>query len=472
MNDFLSKFSGKNYDKILDDQPLAESQPAPTEKEEAPRKESSQPTARRRRSDSSASRSVRREELAEEMEIDPHYKKNQRKKWAMIASSALLTLVLAAWLIYQFTHVSLPNFVGQPLTDARKWATENQVTIDLKQEYSDTVEVNTVISQDKKAGSKLAKGGTLTVTSSLGADPEEIISLPDFSSMTFSQAQKWIEEHKAENLKLVQEYSDTIEKGQFIKLDIANNIPAEEYKRSNKASLYYSRGKEILEANIEVPNFKDKPKADVESWAKTNSITVTYQDKASSTVATGLVLDQSIEAGQKIAKKSTMTVAISAGKGVTVPNFNHINASQAGSVSGLTVIVRFVYSELPYGHLISQSQEAGTELTEKDDRNVEVVYSAGIPYLRDLRGKNEGDLQQYFYDQFRSKGADIYYTTYYVNSDQAKGTVVQQSVYETELPLSYTVELGISNGAWYSGQTPPSSSDDSSHSQTETGSNP
>ena len=47
MNDFLSKFSGKNYDKILDDQPLAESQPAPTEKEEAPRKESSQPTARR-----------------------------------------------------------------------------------------------------------------------------------------------------------------------------------------------------------------------------------------------------------------------------------------------------------------------------------------------------------------------------------------------------------------------------------------
>lgn len=167
-------------------------------------------------------------------------------------------------------------------------------------------------------------------------------------------------------------------------------------------------------------------------------------------------MGQSVAANEKVAKKSKLTVQVSAGKGITVPDFSTLTMTQAASVTGLTVIVRQVYGDSPYGSLISQSQKAGTELTEKDDKNVEVVYSAGSPYIRDLSGKNEGDLQQYFYDEFRSKGAEIYFTSYYVNSDQPKGTVVAQSAKETWLPLAYTVEVGISNGAYFTGTvTPP-----------------
>ncbi len=115
--------------------------------------------------------------------------------------------------------------------------------------------------------------------------------------------------------------------------------------------------------------------------------------------------------------------------------------------------------------MLSQSQAAGIELTEKDDLNVEVVYSAGTPYIRDLTGKNEGELQEYFYQEFRSKGAEIYFTSYYVNSDQPKGTVVKQSAKETWLPLNYTVEMGISNGAWYTGTPIPAPSPDKDSSK-------
>ena len=52
---------------------------------------------------------------------------------------------------------------------------------------------------------------------------------------------------------------------------------------------------------------------------------------------------------------------------------------------------------LPYGQLISQSETAGTVLTSKDDQGIEVVYSAGQPYIKDYRRSEllEGDLQNF-----------------------------------------------------------------------------
>ncbi|WP_161978726.1 PASTA domain-containing protein [Streptococcus sp. S784/96/1] len=397
----------------------------------------------------------RRDESHEETEVDPDYQKTKRRKFILIGVSIISCLALGLFLFYQFTHVTVPNFIGKTVTEAREWGNEYGVEIELTQEHSIKYDENIIVSQKVKEGQKVAKGSKLSVVGSLGANPKEILSLPDFSKMTYVDAQKWIEENKAKNLNLIQIYSDTTAKGRFIKLEIANSIPSSDYTRGDKATLTYSRGKEVLEANIEVPDFVGKTKTDVDSWAKTNSIEVTYEEKASSNLAAGTIMGQSVAATQKVAKKSKIIMQVSAGKGIMVPDFSTLTMTQAASVAGLTVIVRQVYGNSPYGALISQSKEAGTELTEKDDKNVEVVYSAGAPYIRDLSGKNEGELQQYFYDEFRSKGAEIYFTSYYVNSDQPKGTVVAQNAKETWLPLAYTVEVGISNGAYFSGTIVP-----------------
>lgn len=420
------------------------------------------------RQEQEGSVSRRREESHEETEIDPDYQKKKKRKFILIGTSVIACLAIGLFLFYQLTHVAVPNFVGKTVTEAREWGNENGVEIDLSQEYSIKFEENVIVSQKVREGKKLAKGSKLAVVGSLGANPEEVLALPDFSQMTYVDAQKWIEDNKAKNLNLTQVYSDITAKGKFIKLEIANSIPASDYTRGDKATLTYSRGKEVLEANIEVPDFVGKTKTEVDAWAKTNSIEVTYEEKASSSLAVGTIMGQSVATNQKVAKKSKMTVQVSAGKGIMVPDFSTLTMTQASSVAGLTVIVRQVYGDAPYGALISQSKEAGTELTEKDDKNVEVVYSAGAPYIRDLSGKNEGELQQYFYDEFRSKGAEIYFTSYYVDSSQPKGTVVSQSARETWLPLTFTVEVGISNGAQFSGTVVPpanNNSDSISNSQ-------
>jgi serine/threonine-protein kinase len=121
------------------------------------------------------------------------------------------------------------------------------------------------------------------------------------------------------------------------------------------------------------------------------------------------------------------------------------NASEA---VGVTTIIHTRYDEyIPYGNLISQSILPGTKLSDKDDKTIMVVYSLGLPYLKDLRGTtNEGELQKLFFDEFQSKGANITYTVNYVQSSSPKGTVIYQSTYESLVPLNFNVRLTISLG--------------------------
>src|SRR5699024_1702436 len=123
-----------------------------------------------------------------------------------------------------------------PVSEARAWAKENGVEVELEQEYNMAHAVNQIISQSVPAGKKVKKGKTLELTSSLGPDPEETIPLADFSEMSRVEAESWIDENKAENLQMVAEYSDDVEEGEFINLTIKESgIDESEYQRKDSA---------------------------------------------------------------------------------------------------------------------------------------------------------------------------------------------------------------------------------------------
>ena len=407
-------------------------------------------------------------------EIDPTYHKRRKQKFRLIGIGTFVALCLLYFGYYQMTHVKLPDFTGKDLSEARAWATENKLKLKVDQTYNNKIETNKVISQKPKKESKIKKGSELIVESSLGADPEEKLTLPDFMTMKKSDAEKWIKENKAENISLIDEYNETLEKGKPARFEIVNKeVTKENYKRKDKANMYYSKGKETFEKNISVPDFTKKMKTEVESWAKTNDIKVTYEEASSAEIPAESIISQSVAKDQKVAKKDSLTVTVSLGKGYTVPNFADYTQEEAGTaVDGLTVQAKSVFTNnVPYGQLISQSVEAGTQLTSKDDLKVKVYYSAGQPYLKDLRGNTvEGDLQKKFYEEFQSKGANIQYTVKYVDSAEPKGTVVGMSAYNLYVPLEYTVNLEISlgnlaGGSNYSPKSPEKGSEDEKDSK-------
>lgn len=402
---------------------------------------------------------TRRSQLEEEVETDPTYYKKRKRKFTIIGLGVILGLCLLFFTYYQMTHVKVPDFTGKEISDVRTWATANKVKIKLEQSYDLKKEANKIISQKQKADTKIKKGSDLTIEASLGPDPEEKIPLPNFMEMSKADVEKWLKEKQATNITVIQEYNDSIEKGKPIKFEmVTKDVTNDSYKRKDKAKMFYSKGKETFEKNIVVPDFSKKPKSEVESWAKTNSINVTYEEDSSSDILQDSIISQSIAKDEKIAKKENMTVVVSLGKGFEVPNFAEYTPEEAATaVEGLKILAKSVYTvDVPYGQLVSQSLEAGTKLTSKDDLTVKVYYSAGQPYLKDLRGSTvEGDLQKIFYDEYRAKGANIRYVVNYVDSAEPKGTVVGMSAHSIYVPLDYTVTISISLGNLGSGAPAP-----------------
>lgn len=442
MSDFLSNFNGDNYDRRKEEK-------EPREPDKKITHEPKQPVFLAEESlESQTKRKMRSQQEATEQELS--YQKQKKRKRRMILFAVVAACVLVGIVYYQQTHVKVPNFVGKNLTDVQVWASENKVKPKIKQTYDRRKDANTILAQEQKAGSRVKKGGVLNVTNSLGADPDEKIPLPDFMNMKKSQAERWIKENKAENLSLIEEYSDTIGKGQPIRSEIANaEVTPGNYRRKDAAKVYYSKGPQTYQKDIKVPDFQRKPRSEVETWAKNNEIDLTYEEKTSNEIQADNIIDQSIAKDEKIAKKDKMSVTVSLGKGYVVPNFSDYSLEDASTaLEGVQVQAKGVYTDnLPYGQLVSQSVEAGRVLSAKDDLTIKVLYSLGQPYMKDLRGTMvEGGLQKYFHDEFQSKGANINYVIRHVDSDQPKGTVVGMSHFSDYVPLNLTVSIDISLG--------------------------
>ncbi|MDR2832758.1 MAG: PASTA domain-containing protein [Streptococcaceae bacterium] len=461
MSDFLSNFSNDNYQgkKVG----TKENEQEVSKKEESKTKEANKNNSKAKdvkakdtkikKPELKQTRTQNKEpiKLEEGIELDPNFQKEKRKKLVILASSILLIFIISFVIYRQANFVKVPDFKGKEMTEVRTWAAENKIQLDLKQEYDFEAQINTVISQKIK-GKKIKKKSIFTLTTSLGPNPEDKINLPDFAKMTIEAARTWIKEQKAENVSIIEEFNDKTAKNAYLKMEFGNKeLKKEDYKRSDKLILYYSKGAEPRKEDIEVPDFIGKAKTDLEDWAKKNEIQLSFEETFSDTVQANMIVSQETAKGKKIAKKDAFKVKVSIGKARVVPNYAQYTEEEAQSLTstGLPIQVRTIFhATVPFGSFIGQSVEAGTTYKETDEvPPIVVTYSAGRPYLKDLRGSaNEGDLQESFYKDFNSKGANVTFETYYVDSSQPKGIVVEMSVYGQYISLNQHIRIGISKG--------------------------
>lgn len=380
------------------------------------------------------------------MEIDKGYNKRKIIRYSIIGGTVVIVMIIIFIIFRLMNQVTVKNFVGTNISDANTWGIANKISIEKTEEFNLEYDENMIISQSKDPEKKIQKGSIISFVVSKGPNPDEQIQLPDFSVMTTSEVQKWKEEVKAINVNIVQEFNDTVETNKFIRKEFSNSAVTEKnYTRNDSLLIYMSKGQETYEKNISVPDFKEKTKEEVAEWVKTNEIKATYTEETSDTVASGSVISQDIAAGEKIAKKTAMTFVISLGKAVIVPNFNTMTKEEASAYGGLAVTVKSQYSaSVAYGRVISQSVAAGTQLTGEAPE-ITVVYSEGRPFIGNIKGQTENDLQTYFYE-INSKGANITYSIYYVDSSEEKGTAVWSSYYNEFAPLNAYVEIHISRG--------------------------
>lgn len=384
--------------------------------------------------------------LETEIEEDTSYLEKQKKKKKIFIITGIIVLVIII-LFYIFSQiVKVPEFVNNLSSIATKWGKENGVTIKENYVFDSNVLEGVVINQSIKQGKRIFKNKEIVITISKGADPNEVIVVPDLKTSTASQIKEWKESNNLKYVTIKEISSNTVPKGNIISYEFESVMTNENnFTRSDKLTIVVSKG----EDSILMEDFASASKDEVLSWCDKKEMECEFTEKFNKIVESNMIISQSVEAGTLLTKGAEITFVVSSGESITVPNYSNVSSNEATEYNNqVKVKIKNVYSmKVGYGKLISQSIKAGTQISSKDNE-ITLTYSLGIPYFKSLLGESESELAKIFYE-YNQKGVNFTYEVKYVDSDSEKGNIIWSSKSNEFVTMKEHIEIHVSNGSLY-----------------------
>jgi eukaryotic-like serine/threonine-protein kinase len=391
----------------------------------------------------------------EEVHIDPSYKRNQRKRLIIGAVSVVLLLVVSFGAYYLLNQVQIPDYMNKPFSELKTWASRNNIVLETDYQFSLDVSKDYVIEMEPLANSNIQKGSILRVIVSNGADPDELIQVPDFTGNSYGQISEWLNANKINNLRITYENNEDIPVNEFVKIVFNDKtITSDTYTRKDYGLIYISNGPVVYEKNIEVPDWTttNANVGVVEAWGLEKDVTIVVRLVNSSTVPMNGVINQSVSPKSMISKKSTITVSVSLGQVVVVPDFSKMSKQEAESVNLNNAIVKYVEMYQPktgatFGSYIWQDVKAGTNVNQSSTTKliVTVYFSKGQPYLSSMVDSSESLIPEKMYE-LNLDSAKFTYTINYVNSVSTKGTIVSMTPSNQFVDPGQHIVFEVSNG--------------------------
>ena len=247
------------------------------------------------------------------------------------------------------------------------WVKQQGITtsgIVFKDEYNFDNDEDVILDQSIEVGKKVKNDVKITFTISKGADPDEKVSVPDIKNMTKSEIESWIKENKLTKAKITTTYNETVEKDKVISYEV-KGVDEADFTRSSTMNISVSKGPQPA-GTVTVTDFKDKYYTEVESWAKTNKINLEKVEVYNDKVESGKVVSQSVAANKTMKQNETLTVTVSKGKGVKVPDIYKMNKEEIEALKELAK------NSAKFLSLLKSKEDEKEELEEKElDKDVE-----------------------------------------------------------------------------------------------------
>jgi serine/threonine-protein kinase len=240
----------------------------------------------------------------------------------------LLVLVgVLAWWLAAGRYTTMPSVTGLSVSAARTdLASAGFHVVTGHARNSNTMAAGQVISTDPAAGSKIGRGGQVTIIPSLGP---VMVTMPSVTGQSLAEAQQTI---RAAGLKAgaaSYQTSDSVAAG----LVISTNPPAyQNWPQDKPVQVVVSSGQPT-------PNLVGQQLGDVQVWAAASGYTINPVADNSSLLPAGTITGQQPAAGTPITAVITVDVSTGQGTGqigqaskeVPVPNVTGLSQAQATS---------------------------------------------------------------------------------------------------------------------------------------------
>ena len=249
--------------------------------------------------------------------------------------------------------ITLGNYVGRPLDEARILLEDRDLEVDAKFEVNDDVPENEVFAQEPPEGTRVEPGETVALTVSQGKGK---VAVPDVTGQTLEDAEATLEDAGLD-VNVRQETSDTIEAGKVIRTDPAANS---QVTKGSPVNVYVSRGLEL----VKVPDVTGQDEVAAASQLGAAGFTVDPVSEPSDTVEADKVIRTEPGAGESAPKGSKVRLVVSSGKEqVRIPGVVGLTQSEATAAlqdAGFEVAVQEVSDATKVGRVIAQSPSGGT----------------------------------------------------------------------------------------------------------------
>ncbi len=369
-----------------------------------------------------------------------------RKKKDNIASivtvgSILITIYSVINILLSTNIISLPkdeyipNFYNESVIKFNEWKMKNNVKVTENYEYSDTIKKDNIISQSVSAPTLTKDIKEITITISLGPDPNKEIIVPNFIGLKYDEVIKYIEDNHLSNVKIEYQKSektpDTV-----ISQDKSGTL-----KRSDEITITFAISKEDA-GEINIIDFTGKTKLYATSWLEKYGFKVEIKEDYSDEYEEGLVIEQDAKEEVKNPETDTITLVISKGKKVLAPDIASMDVDEINKwaiENNVKISYKEEYNdEKKLGDVISSSIEKG-ELVDKD-KKIEITISKGKLEMIKLTTLSE------FTNWAETN--KVSYDVNYENSDTVKKDEIIKCSHETGATIKKddTVIVTVSRG--------------------------
>ncbi|MDW7656634.1 MAG: PASTA domain-containing protein [Bacillota bacterium] len=360
-----------------------------------------------------------------------------------------IILVLTLFLIWLFTRgVTVIDLTDWTLNDAQLWAGDNGIRLQVEEQYDDTYEADKIIKQDPLSGSSLKKGGFLKVTVSLGHDLSVTLPLPDFLAMTMGEVEAWAEENFMTKVRITTDFSDEVETGNVISYEINDDTVVNMVRRDTPIYVIVSKGEEPkTEEQITIPDFKVMSVNQSQLFAIDNGLVLKIIEQFDDYTPSGTIIAQSEDVDSQVDKGTEITLTVSKGKKILVPNFADYTRQKASAVAadlGINVTMTERYSSRSIDSFLSQSLEVGS--IYQAGEILELVYSMGNKIvLYSFVGQTRAAIESWAQD-LNEKGASIRISVTQTQNNAAKDTIIYQDKTNIVIGTSTTIRITVSLG--------------------------
>ena len=266
--------------------------------------------------------------------------------------------------VLEYEDYGVIDFTNMSQFEIEFFMKQHQLKYEIEYVFSSKIKKGYGVAQSVDAGTKV-KVNSEVVKISISKGPK--IKVPDLTKMDVNEITEWAIKNKLK-LTFKDSYDDTIPEGEIIKTDKNNGDILEQ---GNVITVTLSRG------NLKMPNFDTM--IEFKEWADKYGIMYEEKHEFSDKVPIGEIIGFSYDVGDTIKNGDSISVTISDGKQVEVPNV--VGQSKSSAISklegaGLKYNVSTKYhNSVAKNTVISQSISAGSKVGA--GTTVSIIVSLG-----------------------------------------------------------------------------------------------